>query len=76
MTCVTRISAYGWPVRVMTRHRSETIAGIHSETETFDMPRWSELEVAITPTQSVQWQEMTGEEWQEKPAIPPAPTTA
>lgn len=72
MPPVINIKAVGWPVRITVRRHY----GDNSVAETFDIPRWSELHIAIIADQSVQLENVTSEGWQNQPNPASAPTPA
>ncbi|NOW46173.1 hypothetical protein FHW96_002331 [Novosphingobium sp. SG751A] len=65
------IYAAGRPVRVTIRHHHESGS---SSAETIDMARWSEMHIPLFNGLSVYFEEVTDADWQDKPALAPAPT--
>jgi len=67
MTTTTKITTHGWPARITTTDRYQTASSGVLHVETYDLPRWSEVQIAITDTRSVQFEELTSEGWKDKP---------
>jgi hypothetical protein len=67
VTTTTKITTHGWPARITVTDRYKTSTSGILHVETYDLPRWSENQIAITDTRSVQFEELTSEGWQDKP---------
>lgn len=66
MTTVVHVSTEGWPTRLTIRRHYDG----SSNAEVIELPRWSELHIAITTDQSIQTEDVTSEDWQDKPKPP------
>ena len=67
MTTTVRIITHGWPVRVTTadHYQTETTGALHREWR--ELPRWSETEIAVHSTRSIEVEELPG--WEDKPVV-------
>lgn len=66
MTTTVTITTHGWPVRVTTTDRYQTGETGVTHAEARDYPRWSEIQLVVTNTRTLQIEELPG--WEDKPA--------